>query len=85
MYNLGCCYADGLGVARDGGKAARWFAEAARRGHDTGISDAAGPAPPLLHAAGDGEGAGDGDALYKGEAGGMFPPGEFSEVGLLPY
>ena len=29
MYNLGCCYSDGLGVAKDDSKAARWFAEAA--------------------------------------------------------
>jgi TPR repeat protein len=29
MHNLGCCYADGIGVQPDEGKAAKWFSEAA--------------------------------------------------------
>jgi hypothetical protein len=29
MYNLGCCYSEGMGVAQDDSKAARWYAEAA--------------------------------------------------------
>ena len=39
MYNLGCCYAHGMGVEEDAGKASRWFAEAARRGYAPEVND----------------------------------------------
>jgi len=33
QFNLGCCYRDGIGVAKNPAEAAKWFRKAANQGH----------------------------------------------------